>query len=307
MAAQADRLDPTILVIFGITGDLSQRYLLPALYHLIKDGLLGEQVVIMGVTRGSMTTDELFTKIEQRVKELDTDCDTKALSTMRSQTSMFQMDLEDESSYKALLKKLNDTEDAMGMCMNRLYYLSIPPAAYIKVVRHLGEQGLNTTCQHGKAATRLLVEKPFGFDLESAKQLITATAKAFKEDQIFRIDHYMAKETVQNILTFRFRNPIFEALWSSEYISSIIILQKETINVAGRGAFYDPLGAMRDLIQNHLLQILGIIIMDQPDRLDSNQIHAKKREALEQVEPVPTNKVGGAGSPWTVPRLQARR
>jgi glucose-6-phosphate 1-dehydrogenase len=283
---QKPKLEPAIIIIFGITGDLSQRYLLPSLYHLIKDGLLHEQTEIVGVTRGTLSAKELFEKVELCVNETDKVCDPDALKAMHDKTTMFQMDLEDPAGYDELLAKLNGLEEQKGLCMNRLHYLSIPPQAYLPVIRLLGERGLNASCQHDKAVTRLLVEKPFGFDLKSAEELITETAAVFDEEQIFRIDHYMAKETVQNILTFRFQNPIFEALWSRENIASIEISAKEKIGIEGRAAFYEPLGALRDFIQSHLLQILGIIAMDEPEILDSDHIHASKQALLEQIQPV---------------------
>ncbi len=283
---QNPHLEPAIIVIFGITGDLAQRYLLPALYHLIKDGLLDEKTEIVGITRGTTTTEELFEKVELCVNEVDKVCDPVALKAMHERTGMFQMDLDDPEAYDALLAKLNALEDQKGVCMNRLYYLSIPPQAYLDVVRLMGERGLNASCQHDRAVTRLLVEKPFGFDLKSARQLIDEIAAVFDEEQIFRIDHYMAKETVQNILTFRFRNPIFEALWNRRHIAGIEISAKEKIGIEGRKAFYEPLGALRDLIQSHLLQILGIVAMDEPEAFDSEHIHAAKQALLEKVEPV---------------------
>lgn len=288
---QGEESEPAIIVIFGITGDLSQRYLLPSLYHLIKDKLLHPQTKILGVTRQGISTEELFSKVELCINEVDNICDPEVLADMSARTEMFRMDLTSADSYDALLKKLNDTEQATGICMNRLYYLSIPPNTYGPIVRLLGERGLNTTCQHGKAASRLLVEKPFGFDLHSAKELIEETNKYFREDQIFRIDHYMAKETVQNILTFRFENPIFEALWSNKHITAIDIIAKEKIGIEGRATFYEPLGALRDFIQSHLIQILGIITMDKPEHPKSDEIHALKLAALEQIETVPADKL----------------
>jgi glucose-6-phosphate 1-dehydrogenase len=288
---QAPHLEPAIIVIFGITGDLAQRYLLPTLYHLFKDSLLHEQTQVIGVSRGPLTTDELFDKVELCVNEADKVCDPDALQAMRQHTSMFQMDLDDPAAYDALLAKLNGLEEQTGLCMNRLYYLSIPPRAYLPVVRLLGERGLNASCQHDQAVSRLLVEKPFGFDLPSAEKLIAETTQVFDEEQIFRIDHYMAKETVQNILTFRFQNPIFEALWNKQHIVGIEISAKEKIGIEGRAAFYEPLGALRDFIQSHLLQILGIIAMDEPAALDSQHIHEAKQALLEQVEAVPAGQV----------------
>jgi len=283
------QLEPAIIVIFGITGDLSQRYLLPSLYHLIKDGLLAEPTEIVGITRGTTTTQELYTK--DTLTEEGEEADPAAVQRMHDHTTMVQMDLDDPAAYQALLKKLNDMEEQKGVCMNRLYYLSIPPAAYQGVIKLLGEQGLNQSCQHGQAATRLLIEKPFGYNLASAEHLIGEISKQFKEEQVFRIDHYMAKETVQNILTFRFQNPIFEALWDHDHIASIEISAREKIGIQGRTAFYDPLGALRDFIQSHLIQILGIVTMDRPEILDSEHIHASKQVVLDQVQPVPADKV----------------
>jgi glucose-6-phosphate 1-dehydrogenase len=288
---QIPHLDPALIVIFGITGDLSQRYLLPSLYHLIKDGLLPEQTGIIGITRGTTSSEELFEKVELCVNEVDKVCDPVALKAMHERTTMFQMDLDDPAAYDELLAKLNSLEEAKGICLNRLYYLSIPPQAYAPVISLMGERGLNTSCQHGRAATRLLVEKPFGFDVESAQRLVAEIAEVFQEEQVFRIDHYMAKETVQNILTFRFENPIFEALWSKQHIASIEISAKEKIGIEGRAAFYEPLGALRDFIQSHLLQILGIVAMDRPAEDDSQHIHASKQTLLEQIEPVPADKI----------------
>ncbi len=284
-------LEPAIIVIFGITGDLSHRYLLPSLYHLLKDGLLDSQTQIIGVTRSNTTAKELYEKATLCGQEEGDACDPEAVQAMHDCTTMFQMDLDDPQAYRALLQRLNDMETAKGICMNRLYYLSIPPAAYQSVIRRLGEQGLNGSCQHGKADSRLLIEKPFGYDLDSAHSLIAEIGQQFQEEQVFRIDHYMAKETVQNILTFRFQNPIFEAIWSRQHIASIEICARQKIGILGRASFYDPLGALRDFIQSHLIQILGIVTMDRPDTLDSEHIHASKQAILKQIQAVPADKV----------------
>jgi glucose-6-phosphate 1-dehydrogenase len=287
MSAKQPSLEPAVIVIFGITGDLSQRYLLPALYHLFKDNLLHEQTAIIGISRSDTTTEELFEKVELCVNEADNACDPEVIRTMQARTDMYKMDLADSAAYAKLLQHLNELEDQQGLCLNRLFYLSVPPQVHQTIVRLMGENGHNQSCQHGNAASRLLVEKPFGFDMQSAEALIQETSAVFKEDQIFRIDHYMAKETVQNILTFRFQNPIFESLWDNNHISGIEISAKETIGIEGRANFYEPLGALRDFIQSHLLQILGIILMDKPSELSSPAIHLAKQAALEKVEPVP--------------------
>jgi glucose-6-phosphate 1-dehydrogenase len=290
-AAKTPALEPAIIVIFGITGDLAKRYLLPALYHLFKDGLLHSETQIVGISRQSLTAEILLNQVEVCVNEIDKVCDPTALNQLRKALSMFQMDPVDAPAYSRLLERLNAIEADKGMCMNRLYYLSIPPQIYGPVVRLMGKTGLNTSCPHGVAKTRLLVEKPFGYDEASAIALIGDTAKVFSEEQIFRIDHYMAKETVQNILVFRFENPIFEALWNRQHITAIEINTSEQIGIEGRVQFYEPLGALRDFIQSHLLQLLAVVTMDQPAALDSQHIHSRKQAVLEQVLAVPPDQV----------------
>jgi glucose-6-phosphate 1-dehydrogenase len=275
-------LTPAILVIFGITGDLSQRYLMPALYNLTKNGQLHKNTQIVGITRRDTTTDELYRKIEG---------DADVLAEMRQRTCMFKMDLDDPKGYSELLQKLNSIEEEQGMCLNRLYYLSIPPKAYPPVIQLMGQQGLNKSCQHNRADTRLMVEKPFGSDLKSAQNLLTETAEHFTEEQTFRIDHYMAKQAVQDILTSRFNGQEREATWDKDHIDSIEIFAKEKIGIEGRAVFYEPLGAMRDFIQSHLFQVLGVTTMEMPAKLDSDGIHEQKEAVLAQVEPVPAHKV----------------
>lgn len=284
-------LQPAIIIIFGITGDLAGRYLLPALYHLMKDNLLHEHTEIVGITRRDVSVDDLLGKTELCVQEKDNICDPTVLKRMRSALSMFKMDLDDGADYNRLKIHLDAMETKHGVCMNRLYYLSIPPAVYQPVVALLGEHKLNTSCPHNMAETRLLVEKPFGHDLASAQALIEATGKEFAEDQIYRIDHYLAKETVQNILAFRLHNPIFEALWSNRYVASIEITANETIGIEGRAKFYEQTGALRDFIQSHLLQLLAATTMERPTSMGSEAIHAVRLKLLQAIEPMPIDKV----------------
>jgi len=168
--------------------------------------------------------------------------------------------------------------------MNRLYYLSIPPQVFGPIVRFLGQRGLNKSCPHGKAKTRLLIEKPFGFDLESARELIKDVAKYFSEDQIFRIDHYLAKETVQNILSFRFSNSIFESIWDSKHIRRIEISAIEQIGIENRALFYEQVGALRDFVQSHLLQLLSVVAMEEPLSMTPGAIHVSRLKLLKQVK-----------------------
>lgn len=279
-------LDPSCIVIFGISGDLSKRYLLPALFHLTKVGLLNSQTTIIGISRQSITTDELLDGVDLHHGEPEDPADGEALARLHDQITMVRLDLENADDYRQLRNHLDQIEQERGICLNRLFYLSIPPKAFNGVIENIGAAGLNGSCSHGTTKSRLLVEKPFGYNLESAQALIDETAKVFTEDQLFRIDHYLAKETVQNILTFRFENPIFESLWSHDHIASIEIYAGEQIGIMGRKVFYEPLGALRDFIQSHLLQLLAIVTMDQPEQLDSAHIHAKKQAVMEAIVPV---------------------
>lgn len=282
--------DPAVVVIFGITGDLSKRYLLPALYHLCKDELLPKPFRIVGTSRQELELDEFLGQVELCVLEQDNVCDPAVLGRLRSMMELFHLDPADERDYHALRSRLDALEEEQGICLNHLYYLSIPPQLYSGVVSRLGAAKLNGSCSHGNALTRLLVEKPFGYDLASAQELIDETAKVFDEAQTFRIDHYLAKDTVQNILLFRRKNPDLEKRWNAKDIGKIEITAYETVGVGTR-KFYDGIGALRDVIQSHLWQLLGLTIMELPAELDSGSIHASKAAALESIGPLPAESV----------------
>lgn len=277
---------PAIIVIFGITGDLAQRKLLPALYHLFKDELLDERTVILGITRRDVSAEELLDNVELCVNEIDKVCDPVALKKVRSAVRMHQMSQTDPAEYRELLHIMNTIEEEKGVCMSRLYYLSIPPQMFEPIVRNLGEQGLNKSCQHGNADTRLLVEKPFGYDLKSARELIEETGTWFREDQLFRIDHYLAKDTVQQILEFRRSDSAVENIWNNRHVTGITITAYEKIDIEGRATFYEEVGALRDFVQSHLLQLLAVVTMDLPDNMDSGTVHASRLKLLESISPI---------------------
>jgi glucose-6-phosphate 1-dehydrogenase len=291
VAASSPVLQPSVIVIFGITGDLAQRKLLPALYYLMKANLLHEKTLIVGITRRDVTAEELFSKIDLD-GDPNTDSDPEVVGRIKGALRMYKMSMTEGTDYDKLLQYLNHLEEEQGMCLNRLYYLSIPPQVLGPIVRNLGEHGLNATCQHAAASSRLLVEKPFGYDLTSAKQLIEETGRYFGEDQIFRIDHYLAKETTQNILTFRTHNPIFDKIWDSQHISQVEITASEQIGIEGRAVFYEQTGALRDVVQNHLLQLLAVVAMEPPAAMDSDATHAVKQTLLEQIMPIQPNEIG---------------
>ena len=286
MVRVVNNYEPAVMVIFGVTGDLSKRYLLPALYHLCKDGLLPKPFRIVGTSRQQLQLDEFLGQVELCVLEKDNVCDPIVLKQLRDMMELSVLDPVVGDSYVALHDRLTALEDEQGVCLNRLYYLSIPPQLYSSVVSHLGSANLNGSCQHDKAVTRLLVEKPFGYDLTSAEELIAKTSQVFREEQTYRIDHYLAKDLVQNILLFRQKNPDLEARWNGQHVASITISSYEKIGIEGRH-FYNEIGALRDLIQSHLWQLLGLIIMDLPPKLSSELIHTNKATALATIGPLP--------------------
>lgn len=268
--------DAPVIVVFGITGDLSRRKLLPALYHLMRHEVLPEDTVIVGVSRKKLTVEDLLEKVELCVLEKDKVCDPVGLKKVRAALQSFQLNPSEPSDFESLKKFLDqlDTDSKR----HRLLYMSTPSDAYSLIVQKLGEHGINDS------RTKLLLEKPFGNDKSSALELINLIKNGFKEDQIYRIDHYLAKETAQNLLAFRMHNPIFQSLWDDQHIHQVNIKAFETIGIEGRADFYEKTGALRDLIQSHLLQLLCITLMDTPEELDSKSIHHQKQKFLKNVE-----------------------
>lgn len=285
-SADTPVLEPAILVIFGITGDLAQRKLLPSLYHLLKDKLLHEDTEIVGLSRRNISVEQLLEKVELCVLEQDNVCDPDVLHEIRRKLHMLNLNPGEPDDYTQLLSTLNDIEDKHGVCMNRLYYLSVPPSVYGAVIRNLGEHNLNGSCQHNTAKTRLLVEKPFGYDLVTATELIAGTKKYFNEEQVFRIDHYLAKESAQNILTFRRHNPVFRSSWDGAHIRRIDVIAHEKIGVEGRASFYDQVGALRDIVQSHLLQLLALTMIETSEDDEEVALHAAKQRLLTSLRPV---------------------
>ncbi len=278
---------PLVLVIFGITGDLAQRKLLPALYQLLKAGDLPEELHIVGISRRDVTKDNVYAKLRSFVGEFSYAEDIER--RLKDSTVMVQMDLLNADAYRELLEHLQVVEKGYEK-VSRLYYLSIPSQAFTPIIKLMGQTGHQRALACGEDP-RLLIEKPFGFDLASAKDLVHELSVYFDEDQMYRIDHYVAKETVQNILTFRFQNPLFESVWNREHIDHIAVVAREQIDIEGRAAFYEQTGALRDFVQNHLLQLLAITAMRRPAQLESDDIHASKLELLKAVEAITPSKV----------------
>lgn len=285
-------LQPAAIVIFGITGDLSTRKLLPSLYELEKTGLLHPKSRVLGITRRPVTAEEVLKQAKVSVHGKGERVDSAALKRLSKKIEMYQMNAAESMGYPDLKSYLDKIEDEVGLCMSRIFYLAVPPQVSAPIITHLGEQGLNRGCEKHNAPARLLLEKPFGFDFKTAEELIAVTTKHFSEEQIFRIDHYLAKETVQNIVTFRFRNPIFEDIWDNRHIKRIEIVADEKLDIEGRANFYEQTGALRDLIQSHLLHVMSVVMMDRPyDILNSDNIHKSRLELLQSIEPVPADQL----------------
>ncbi len=279
------RPKPTELVIFGAGGDLTWRKLMPALYSLYLDGWLPEQFAIIGVDRKAMDEKDLHQRLREGVDRFSRHgaTDTKNWKAFCSHIADYiSADFSDAKMYRDLAEKLDAREQDWGTPTTRLFYLATPPSMVEIIAPALHESGLAKDADH----TRIVVEKPFGRDLESAQALNRLLGDCFEERQIYRIDHYLGKETVQNILAFRFANALFEPLWDRRYIDHIQITVAEQVGVEHRGAYYEKAGALRDMIQNHLLQILCLIAMEPPVCFDDDEIRNKKVDVLRAVRSI---------------------
>ena len=276
------KLESGTLVIFGITGDLAARMLLPALYHLICDELLPEPFAIVGITRREVAVDAIIERLRTTLAATGAP-NAEVLNGLAARITIRQLDESDPAAYQALKAEFDQREETSGVCFNRLFYLAVPPTATGQIVDQLGVSGLNEGCAHEVGVSRLLLEKPFGRDLASAEALINQIKQHFTDDRVYRIDHYLAKETSQNILTFRFDNPLFAPIWDWHSVSSISITAAEAIGVEGRAGFYESTGALRDLIQSHLLQLLALVTMEQPADMTAEAIQEQKLNLLHAV------------------------
>ena len=277
---------PTVFVIFGITGDLSQRKLLPALFSLFTHNLLPNKFKIVGFSRRDWVHDDLHVFVENALgaKGLrNDDIRGRTVKDFLAHIEYAKGVFDDKTAYINLKKQLEKIDAGFGQCTNKLLYLAVSPAFYETIFDHLKLSGLNIPCGGELGWTRILVEKPFGKDAETAQRLEDKLSKIFKEPQIFRIDHYLAKETMQNILAFRFSNSIFEPIWNSVMIEGIHIKVAEKNTVEERGDFYDGIGALRDVGQNHILQMLALVTMDRPKTMQGNDVRKMRADILKKL------------------------
>ncbi len=272
-------LPPTILTIFGATGDLSADYLLPALLHMHTEGLLPKDFHLVCVGRREFTTKsylDFIIKKSAALKKLPAAPKASFLKIL----SYYKGNFNDAKSFEPLAEILADREKPRHKCYNRLYYFATSPKLFSTITGILKASGLLMSCQSHQRQVRVLVEKPFGFNRVSARGLNKLLLKHFSEDEIYRIDHYQGKETVQNLMVVRFANAIFEPLWNNKYIDHIQISVLEQDTAKLRAEFYDQTGALRDFVQNHILQILSLITMDEPKDLTANYIRDEKLKIL---------------------------
>lgn len=272
---------PCSMVIFGVTGDLARKKLMPAIYDLANRGLLPPGFSLVGFARRDWEEQDFAQIVEEAVrKHARTEFREEVWEQLSEGFRFVPGDFDDDQAFANLAQTLGELDVQRGTGGNHAFYLAIPPGSFSSVVSQLKEHGM---VDGGDAWRRVVVEKPFGHDLESARELNAVLADVFPSGSVFRIDHYLGKETVQNFLAFRFANTLFEPLWNSHYVDHIQITMAEDIGIGGRAGYYDGIGAARDVIQNHLLQLMALVAMEEPHSFDADSLRQEKRKFLSAV------------------------
>src|SRR5579875_913433 len=297
------RVPPCAIVIFGASGDLSKRKLLPSLYRLFYERRISPNFAVIGSSRSPMSDENFRERMKESVSKFleDAPFDEDVWNSFAQSLFYVAGDINTGDAYDDIRNKLDELEKTHQTAGNALFYLSIQPSFYAEAILQLGAHGLSK----GNGWRRVIIEKPFGYDLTSAHKLNDQIHKVFEESQIYRIDHYLGKETVQNILAFRFGNGIFEPLWNRRYIDHVQITAAESIGVEGRGGYYQEAGALRDMIQNHLSQVMATVAMEPPTVFDATNVRDERAKLLRAVrvmkpEDVPKYAVAGQYGPAKV-------
>ncbi len=287
------RPGPCSVVIFGASGDLAKRKLFPALYKLARGGDLPEKFMVIGVARSIADDKALRATVLEALDKFtgDNEVDPTAWKRLESCLYMVRGDVDDMRTYEELRRVIDNGEKVHGTGKSVLFYLSVPASVFPEILPRLQSAQLIGPKAATDRWTRVIVEKPFGQDLESARRLNELSAKTLDEAQIFRIDHYLGKETVQNLLVFRFANGIFEPLWNRKFIDHVQITAAEQIDIEGRGRFYEETGILRDVVQNHLLQVLALFAMEPPNTLNADEIRSEKAQVLRALRPFDAKRV----------------
>ncbi len=283
--------DPCNLVIFGASGDLTRRKLVPALWNLHLDRLLPAGFGVVGTSRRGMEDGAFAEEMREGIAEHSRrPLDEETWARFAPRLSYLEADFTDRKSYGKLAEHLARLDREQGTEGNRLFYLAVPPSAFSEILKGLAAEGLNRPGEGGSWA-RVIIEKPFGRDLETARNLNRIVGQVFDESSTYRIDHYLGKETVQNLLVFRFANSIFEPLWNQKYLDHVQLTVGESIGVEGRGSYYEEAGTTRDMVQNHMFQLLCLTAMEPPVSLDADAIRDEKVKVLRALRPVPHDAV----------------
>ena len=276
---------PSGMVIFGVTGDLARKKLLPAIYDLANRGLLPPGFALVGFGRRNWSKQDFEDYVREAVEASSrTAFNTNVWDRLAEGMQFVSGSFNDDAAFDALANTLRSTDETRGTNGNWAFYLSVPPEHFSSVVHQLDRSGMAQPQDHGWR--RVIIEKPFGHDLESAKELNRVVNSVFPERSVFRIDHYLGKETVQNIMALRFANQMFEPVWNSHYIDHVQITMAEDIGLGGRAGYYDGIGAARDVIQNHLIQLLALIAMEEPTSFSPGRLRAEKLKVLRATTPV---------------------
>lgn len=281
-------IDPCILVIFGATGDLTARKLLPAIYNLAREGLLPSQFAVVGFARRDKTHDQFRQEMKEAINKFSRvkPVDESIWKHFEQHIFYHKSEFDDANGYLECKKFLGELDSRLGTRGNRVFYLSTQPSYFTVIAEQLHKAGLIYDARSVKDKwSRVIIEKPFGHDLDSAHALQDELLKYMAERQIYRIDHYLGKETVQNLMVFRFANSLFESLWNSRYIDHVQITVGEEIGIGSRGAFFEEAGLLRDIIQNHMMQLLSLVAMEPPINLSAKEIRDEKVKVLQALRP----------------------
>jgi glucose-6-phosphate 1-dehydrogenase len=280
---------PTTLVIFGGTGDLAHRKLLPAIYNLAHEGALPERFNLISVSRSEMDSDEYRQLARESIAKYSRrPPDEQVLDKLLEQVRYVPGTFDDDSVFESVGEELGKFDEQAGIAFNRIFYLSTSPAFFALIIDKLGDHGLH---RHEDAEVRVVIEKPFGTRASEAGELNRQVLSVLDESQVYRIDHYLGKETVQNVLAFRFANGMFEPIWNRNFIDYVQITAAEDLGIGSRAGYYDSAGALRDLVQNHMLQLLTLLCMEPPVTFDADEVRDEKVKVLHAVEPPPRDAV----------------
>jgi glucose-6-phosphate 1-dehydrogenase len=277
---------PTVCILLGGTGDLAQKKLLSSLAHLYAHNLLGPRFSLLGCSRDAHTDESYRSFVREKILRVKPQYDTETLEHFLSHVTYLQGSFDDPHFYHNIQNHIEVYEKTIGLCTNKLFYLAIHPALYETVFERIAETRLEKPCEDGIGWSRILVEKPFGNDLTHAEHLEKRLSHLFREEQIYRIDHYLAKDALQSMLAFRFSNVLFENRWNRKFIERIVISAHESFGVENRGIFFNGVGALRDVGQNHLLQMLALVGMEHPKHFDAPSIRKERARVLKALVPL---------------------